>query len=347
MSLDLNYDYLDRVRRVAALYTKRKTSDLLEGDYSSMQHGRSLDFDDLREYRYGDDVNYIDWKSSSRVGKTLIRRYFADRKHDVLFIGDTGKKMTGDTPSGESKEQIALMAFGVAAYLLGKQGVNYALSCCGSESSRVSSFTSGPMHLEELITEYHKALECGVPKQSFYDTVSSAAGLFERHMVMIIITDAEGLAEMDETLVRRLIYYNDVYIFKIEDALLTADGAFDLEDDRFVDPFLAICRDLRQEELKIREDLERTADHLLTRNRIFFTTPSSICSAAERRYNEVFHRSSVSFLLLSLLVRGWDRADRPGAAAPLRFQPALCSKDGLSLQDRQASPGLPPSGWKD
>ena len=255
MSLDLNYDYLDRVRRVAALYTKRKTSDLLEGDYSSMQHGRSLDFDDLREYRYGDDVNYIDWKSSSRVGKTLIRRYFADRKHDVLFIGDTGKKMTGDTPSGESKEQIALMAFGVAAYLLGKQGVNYALSCCGSESSRVSSFTSGPMHLEELITEYHKALECGVPKQSFYDTVSSAAGLFERHM-------------------RRLIYYNDVYIFKIEDALLTADGAFDLEDDRFVDPFLAICRDLRQEELKIREDLERTADHLLTRNRIFFMSVS-------------------------------------------------------------------------
>ena len=255
MSLDLNYDYLDRVRRVAALYTKRKTSDLLEGDYSSMAHGRSLDFDDLREYRYGDDVNYIDWKSSSRVGKTLIRRYFADRKHDVLFIGDTGKKMMGDTPSGESKEQIALMAFGVAAYLLGKQGVNYALSCCGSESSRVSSFTSGPMHLEELITEYHKALECGVPKQSFYDTVSSAAGLFERHMVMIIITDAEGLAEMDETLVRRLIYYNDVYIFKIEDALLTADGAFDLEDDRFVDPFLAIC-------------------HLLTRNRIFFKSVS-------------------------------------------------------------------------
>ena len=74
MSIDLNYDYLDRVRRIAALYTKRKTSDLLDGDFSSMQHGRSLDFDDLREYRYGDDINYIDWKSSSRVGKPLVRR---------------------------------------------------------------------------------------------------------------------------------------------------------------------------------------------------------------------------------------------------------------------------------
>ena len=42
MKIDLSYDYLDRVRRAVAFYTKRKTSDLLEGDYRSMQHGRSL-----------------------------------------------------------------------------------------------------------------------------------------------------------------------------------------------------------------------------------------------------------------------------------------------------------------
>ena len=253
MSIDLNYDYLDRVRRVASLYTKRKTSDLLDGDYSSMQHGRSLDFDDLREYRYGDDINYIDWKSSSRVGKPLVRRYFADRKHDVLFIGDTGKKMTGDTPAGESKEHIALMAFGVAAYILGKQGVNYALSYCTDESSRISSFTSGPSHLEELLGSYRKAIECGTPKQSFYDTLLNSAAIFSRHMIMIIITDAEGLAEMDAGLIKRLIYYNDVYIFKIEDALLTATDVYDLDADDYVDPFLAMCRDLYREEVKLKD----------------------------------------------------------------------------------------------
>ena len=270
MSIDINYDYLDRVRRVAALYTKRKTSDLLDGDYRSMQHGRSLDFDDLREYRYGDDVDYIDWKSSSRVGKTLIRRYFADRKHDVLFIGDTGRKMTGDTPAGESKEQIALMAFGVAAYLLGKQGVNYALACCDDEKSRISPFMSGPLHLEEQLTGYRKAIECGAPRQSFYETLTNTASVFERQMVMVIISDAEGLAQMDEKLVKRLIYHNDVYIFRIEDALLTSENAYDLDDDRFADPFLSIFGDLHREEQKIREDLEKAADHLLTRNRIFF-----------------------------------------------------------------------------
>ena len=274
MSIDLNYDYLDRVRRVAALYTKRKTSDLLDGDYSSMQHGRSLDFDDLREYRYGDDINYIDWKSSSRVGKPLVRRYFADRKHDVLFIGDTGKKMTGDTPAGESKEHIALMAFGVAAYILGKQGVNYALSYCTDESSRISSFTSGPSHLEELLGSYRKAIECGTPKQSFYDTLLNSAAIFSRHMIMIIITDAEGLAEMDAGLIKRLIYYNDVYIFKIEDALLTATDVYDLDADDYVDPFLAMCRDLYREEVKLKEDLDKKAEKLLTPHRIFFKSIS-------------------------------------------------------------------------
>ena len=274
MSIDLNYDYLDRVRRVAALCTKRKTSDLLDGDYRSMQHGRSLDFDDLREYRYGDDINYIDWKSSSRVGKPLVRRYFADRKHDVLFIGDTGKKMTGDTPAGESKEQIALMAFGVAVYILGKQGVNFALSCCSDENSRISSFMSGPSHLEELLVTYKKALECGTPKQSFYDTLLNSAAVFSRHMIMIIITDAEGLAEMDASLIKRLIYYNDVYIFKIEDALLTDTDVYDLDADDYVDPFLAMCRDLYREEVKLKEDLDRNAEKLLTPHRIFYKSIS-------------------------------------------------------------------------
>ena len=274
MKIDLSYDYLDRVRRAVAFYTKRKTSNLLEGDYSSMQHGRSLDFDDLREYRPGDDINYIDWKSSSRVGKTLVRRYFADRKHDVIFVGDTGTKMTGDTPAGESKEQIALMAFGVAAYLLGKQGVNYALSYCGSGNRRISSFLSSPLHLEELLYGYKEAIESGEPRQSFYQTLSDTASVFTRHMVMVIITDAEGLAELDMELVRRLIYCNDVYIVKIEDALLTSDNAYDLDAGVLADPFLALCRDLREEEKKMKEDLDRTAEHLLTPNRVFFRSVS-------------------------------------------------------------------------
>ena len=274
MRINLDYDYLDRVQRAAALYTKRKTSDLLEGDFHSSRHGRSLDFDDLREYHYGDDVKDIDWKSSSRVGKTLVRRYYADRKHDVIFVGDTGRKMTGDTPAGESKAQIALMAFGVTAYLMGRQGVNCALSVCGHTGRRISPFLSGPGHLMEQINAYKNAIEGGEPSQSFYDTLLGTASAFARHMIMVIITDSEGLSQMDERLVRRLIYYNDVYILKIEDAYLTMDNAYDLEDDRFADPFLSLFGDLRAEEQRIRQSIDRKAEKVLTPNRVFYKSIS-------------------------------------------------------------------------
>ena len=274
MSIHLNYDYLDRVRRAAELYTKRKTSDLLDGDFQSRMHGRSLDFDDLREYHYGDDVNYIDWKSSSRAGRTLVRRYFADRKHNVLFIGDTGKKMTGDTPAGESKEHIALMAFGVSAYLFGKQGVNYALACCGPEGPRISPFLSSPGHLEELIYTYQRAMEEGEPRQTFAETLANTAASFSRHMIMVIITDGEGLAEINRELVRRLIYCKDVYIFKIEDAYMTSFGVYDLDADRYADPFLSLFGDLHREEEKIRENMEKTAERILVPNRVFYKSIS-------------------------------------------------------------------------
>jgi uncharacterized protein (DUF58 family) len=274
INVNINFDYLDRVRKIATLYTKRKTSDLFDGDYHSRQHGRSLDFDDLREYHYGDDVNYIDWKSSSRAGRTLVRRYFADRKHNVLFIGDTGKKMTGDTPAGESKEHIALMAFGVSAYLFGKQGVNYALACCGPEGPRISPFLSSPGHLEELIYTYQRAMEEGEPRQTFAETLANTAASFSRHMIMVIITDGEGLAEINRELVRRLIYYNDVYIFKIEDAYMTSFGVYDLDADRYADPFLSLFGDLHREEEKIRENMEKTAERILVPNRVFYKSIS-------------------------------------------------------------------------
>ena len=100
----MRYDYLDRIRRSVNLSTKRKTSNVLDGSFSSVFRGRSLEFEDLKEYDFGDNVHDIDWKSSSRTGRTLIRRYISEKKHNVLLVGDTGVKMTGHTSGCEQKK---------------------------------------------------------------------------------------------------------------------------------------------------------------------------------------------------------------------------------------------------
>jgi len=267
--MNINIDYLEKVRRMAALYTRQKTSDLLDGSFSSRQHGRSLDFDDLREYRHGDEVADIDWKSSSRTDKILVRRYFAEKKHNALFVCDNGAKMGGDTPAGENKAQLALMTFGVSAYLFDKQGVNYAMAFSDAQGDTISRFMSGAMHLEGLLSEYRKALDGGEPVHSLTNVLEKVSETFSRRMILVIITDREGLAGIDEPLVRRLARNNDIYIFRLEDAFLTTPDAFDLEANRWEDPFLALDARLHREELKQRGEMGERAERLMTPHRAF------------------------------------------------------------------------------
>ena len=52
--MQLDYEYLSRIRRAVSLYTNRKTSNILDGDFHSIHRGRSMEFDDLKTYTFGD-----------------------------------------------------------------------------------------------------------------------------------------------------------------------------------------------------------------------------------------------------------------------------------------------------
>lgn len=287
MSIKIDYDYLDRIRRAAILFTKRKTSDLLEGDYRGVQHGRSLEFDDLQEYHYGDNINDIDWKSSSRTDRVLVRRYIAERRHNVMIVADAGLKMTGDTPAGESKEEIALMTFGIAAYLLGRQGADYALAFGNGAGRFISGFQNSPRHLEELLYSYKAALDesaagkrneggtgnrigNGIGEDLFALLLDQVVRTVPRPMILLGITDAEGLAGMDERLIRRLTTRNDAYFVKIEDAFLTTADALDLDAGRFEDAYLTGSRSLRRVEENLRREMDRQAQKILTPYKVFY-----------------------------------------------------------------------------
>ena len=53
-----------KVKAKMDLYTHEKVRSLLDGQYGSVFKGRSLDFDDLREYIPGDDIKDIDWSDA-------------------------------------------------------------------------------------------------------------------------------------------------------------------------------------------------------------------------------------------------------------------------------------------
>ncbi len=292
--MNLDYAHLTKISRDIVLYTSRKTSNILEGSFSSINRGKSLDFDDLREYVPGDDFHDIDWKSSSRADKLLIRRYVALRKHNILFVMDTGAKMDADTSSGESKTELALLLFGTIAYLTGRQGADFAMMNDSAGGIRISPFRSDTNHLEHLM---RKTGECMTEEGlvTLPELLDTAASSLHRRMIIMVITDVAGLSEVTEPVLMRLSVNHDVNFFCLEDAYLTGQKVFDTAVSDYTDRFISRNRALRAMEEELRyniTDAFRTAAKrsrttlsvLSSRNEII----DSIITSFERRRYEFY-----------------------------------------------------------
>jgi uncharacterized protein (DUF58 family) len=60
----------------------------LTGQYQSAFRGLGLEFEEVREYRAGDDIRTIDWNVTARTGFLHVKRYREERDLNVLLLVD-------------------------------------------------------------------------------------------------------------------------------------------------------------------------------------------------------------------------------------------------------------------
>lgn len=81
------------------LKTRKALSGAMLGSRSTKHKGAGFDFDQVREYVQGDDVRFIDWKSTARAGKLLTKQYLVERNFRILIALDvSGSSFVGTGP---------------------------------------------------------------------------------------------------------------------------------------------------------------------------------------------------------------------------------------------------------
>lgn len=75
------------------LHTGQRVQTPLSGLYASVFRGQGMDFDEVREYRYGDEIRNIDWRVTARMRKPYLKIYREERERHVLLCVDTGAHM--------------------------------------------------------------------------------------------------------------------------------------------------------------------------------------------------------------------------------------------------------------
>jgi uncharacterized protein (DUF58 family) len=83
----LSQEILTKIKHIE-IYTRRILNNTLSGDSRSAMKGTGFEFDQLREYQLGDDVRYIDWKSSTRMNTLLTKQYIEERSRSVILAVD-------------------------------------------------------------------------------------------------------------------------------------------------------------------------------------------------------------------------------------------------------------------
>lgn len=82
------------------LHDKRAALLLLDKMSQARQQGVGTEFDQLSEFRDGDDPRRIDWRTSARFGRPIVRRFRVERHRDVMLIIDCGRLMGADAVQG-------------------------------------------------------------------------------------------------------------------------------------------------------------------------------------------------------------------------------------------------------
>lgn len=78
------------VRKVKELQirTRRLLKGYSQGDVLQATKGYGLEFEQLADYQMGHDVRFIDWKSSARMNKLLVREYREERNRTIIVALD-------------------------------------------------------------------------------------------------------------------------------------------------------------------------------------------------------------------------------------------------------------------
>src|SRR3989441_5542851 len=80
-------DILKKVRRIE-IRTNRLVNESLAGEYHSVFKGRGMEFSEVREYQFGDDIRSIDWNVTSRMGHPYVKKHVEERELTVILLVD-------------------------------------------------------------------------------------------------------------------------------------------------------------------------------------------------------------------------------------------------------------------
>lgn len=144
-------EVMRRVRKME-LKARRLVKESFAGEYQSSFRGQGLDFDDFREYQHGDEIRFIDWNVTARMGSPFIRKFREERELALILAVD----VSGSAEFGSvhfSKREAAAEAAAIIGFSAIGNGDKVGLLLFAGEPLLFVPPAKGTRHLLRLVRE--------------------------------------------------------------------------------------------------------------------------------------------------------------------------------------------------
>ncbi len=102
-------EILKKIRKLE-LRTRRFVETAFAGQYHSVFKGRGMNFDEFRQYDFGDEVRSIDWNVTARMGEPYVRKYVEERELTVMLLIDVSASGSYGSVNASKRELAAEVA---------------------------------------------------------------------------------------------------------------------------------------------------------------------------------------------------------------------------------------------
>jgi uncharacterized protein (DUF58 family) len=216
---------LDQHGRSVSFLPKQPVHSLLSGRFASRLRGRGLNFEEIRDYRPGDDVRTIDWKVTARLQAPHVRVFNEERDRQALLVVDQRLSMFFGSQFA-MKSVTAAQAAAIGAWrVLGVGDRVGAIVFNDRDLVEVKPRRSRATVLQILsaIVSQNQALGVGrglISAPSMLNTALEHAQRLALHdATIIVISDFDGADDLTRKMIIAMTRHNNVIALLVHDPL--------------------------------------------------------------------------------------------------------------------------------
>lgn len=138
--------------RLIEIKTRGVVNQIFSGEYHSVFKGRGMEFSEVREYQFGDDIRTIDWNVSARFNHPFVKVFEEERELTVMLVVDVSR--SGDFGTGKQmKNEIAAEICAVLAFSAIKNNDKVGLILFTDRIEKFVPPKKGRAHILRIVRE--------------------------------------------------------------------------------------------------------------------------------------------------------------------------------------------------